>query len=722
MSGGFKVGLNPLSSKGGNGSGQIVQIIKLPQALSNNAKTLRLEGQITQVNNNSNTARIQTAQGDVDVKVPTRGLEQGQRLIIDVPAGRPPRQARIAPEAIVRPPENNAPRASNTSRGENITIRTPQPPPPQAQPSLTQKVIQKISQKLSAGTPPPQNLGEQSEGRQISQQNQSITRGSTSQNTADQAQKIAQQIAAQAIKNIPDMPQPLKPNDVVRILSAPPNLAQNIATQTVQNLTSQSQNLTLINNSNTLTLQINNSGVSALQTPAVPININALLSNTALNQPVLANNIAPSTPINNTVLQTTSLPPLSVSQLVSASQTINSVQSNALIQTIAQSGTNIAAASSAQNAPPSVSQNIAASLQPIVFDPANPNIVTVKNTPQLDVQIVRILPPSTQLVSPLNALQGAVQSQPVSIIPAATQFTTPILSNASATAITAKVTGITAQGLPLITAKFPNTTLPQSFILQYKSNNLVLGSQIQISPKSAPVLTPLAVAPQPINPLLQGFQWPALDELYNSLLQISPQAASSLSRSLPSASNSSQMGAAAMMFISAVKTGDMSGFLGDKKIDLLQRAGRENLLSRLVQSDGGARAAPEAAVSSEWRAVPLPMFWEGEIQRITLYTRHENQGDGENNQNDKNGSTRFVFDLDLTRMGKVQLDGFLKDQRLDLIIRTQNAFSQPMQQTMRQSYSSALDQTTLSGDLNFQGNIDNWVQVLENEKNFGADA
>ncbi len=361
-------------------------------------------------------------------------------------------------------------------------------------------------------------------------------------------------------------------------------------------------------------------------------------------------------------------------------------------------------------------------MQPILFDPQNSNIVTVKNTPQLDVQILKVLPPSAQFVSPPNALQGAAQSAPISVVPAATQFAPQLIGNASATAIMAKVTGFTPQGLPLITAKFPNATLPQSFILQFKSNNLALGSQIQLSPKSAPILTPLSITPQPLNPLLQGFQWPALDELYNSLLQISPQAASSLSRSLPSASNPSQMGAAAMMFITAVKTGDISGFLGDKNIDLLQRSGRDNILSRLVQSDGGARAAPDAATSSEWRAVPLPMFWEGEIQRITLYTRHENYGENDNNQNDKNGSTRFVFNLDLTRMGKVQLDGFLKDQRLDLVIRTQNAFSQPMQQTMRQAYSAALDQTTLSGELNFQGNIDNRVQVIENEKNFGTDA
>ncbi len=295
MSGGFKVGLNPLSSKGGNGSGQIVQIIKLPQNLTNNPKAQRLEGQITQLNNNSNTARIQTPQGDVDVKVQARGLEQGQRLQIDIPVGRPPRQARIAPEAIVKPPENNTPRNSNP-RGDNITIRTP-PAQTETQPSLTQKVIQKISQRISGASSSPQNSTGQIDG----QQNQAIVRGGTDQNLANQTQKIAQQIAAQAVKNIPDTPQPLKPNDVVRILSAPPNLAQSIATQTVQNMTNFGQYITSVNKSLFVLGAEKNNNTPALQISNTIANTNTSL----LNQPALSNNSASFALGNNNIAQTT---------------------------------------------------------------------------------------------------------------------------------------------------------------------------------------------------------------------------------------------------------------------------------------------------------------------------------------------------------------------------------------------------------------------------------
>jgi len=222
------------------------------------------------------------------------------------------------------------------------------------------------------------------------------------------------------------------------------------------------------------------------------------------------------------------------------------------------------------------------------------------------------------------------------------------------------------------------------------------------------------------NALLRGFQWPALDQLYNNLLQVSPQAAASLTKSLPNAGNPAQMGAAAMMFIAAVKSGDLSGFLGDKKIDLIRQAGKADILSKLTQTTNTVRAgAPEPATAGEWRAVPLPMFWEGEIHKITLFTRNENQQ--QQQEQNENSQTRFVFDLSLTRMGDVQLDGLLRGRRLDLVIRTQNAFSEPMQQTMRQAYSGALDQTELSGELNFQGSTKNWVHVLEEKEQLGVD-
>jgi hypothetical protein len=173
-----------------------------------------------------------------------------------------------------------------------------------------------------------------------------------------------------------------------------------------------------------------------------------------------------------------------------------------------------------------------------------------------------------------------------------------------------------------------------------------------------------------------------------------------------------------MMFVAAVRSGDIASWLGDRKMDLIQRAGKESILRSLTQDSTQTTRTAEPASGGDWRAVPLPMFWEGEIQKVTLYMRREQEQQKQDNE--EGGQTRFVFDLTLSRMGDVQLDGLLRDKRLDLVVRTQNAFSAPMQQTMRQAYTQALGSTDLSGELNFQGSMDNWVHVLEKEEQLGV--
>ena len=71
-------------------------------------------------------------------------------------------------------------------------------------------------------------------------------------------------------------------------------------------------------------------------------------------------------------------------------------------------------------------------------------------------------------------------------------------------------------------------------------------------------------------------------------------------------------------------------------------------------------------------------------------------------------------------MGDVQLDGYLNNKRLDLIVRTQSDFSKPMQQTMRIAYSNAIKQADMNGDLTFQGHTNNWVHVLQENDKLGV--
>jgi len=148
-------------------------------------------------------------------------------------------------------------------------------------------------------------------------------------------------------------------------------------------------------------------------------------------------------------------------------------------------------------------------------------------------------------------------------------------------------------------------------------------------------------------------------------------------------------------------------------VDALQRLGRGGLIGDMLKEATGsaARGAEPATpqASGEWRSTPLPLYWDGDIQRIILHTRPDDGG-GENEDGRASG-TRFIFDLTLPRMGDVQVDGLMRERRLDLVVRTHAGLSEPMQQAMRKSYAGALEGSDLYGELFFQTDTRHWVQV-----------
>ncbi len=722
------------------GKGQTVQILTLPADLANNPRALRIEGQITNLRPN-NTAQIQTAAGNIDVQLSNNRTPPslGQSIEVEIPAvrrdGIPPKQAIIrATPTATAPSEGGARNTQSTNTPvvqpnipDSAKIRaTYQSPPTRVEQPTPQANSpaprQTIPNQITSPVPPPATPQQAVQTQQLAPQQ--------APQQAQNAQLLNRVALPPILPNgtaqttVPQtaIAQILDSGSIVRLLPTPPAQAQTIATQFAQSQPAPLQNLiTQTAFSANLTAQNaqNNLSQALLQNITPPPT--QLASNTQniftrslqnIGQGVQNTNILP---VSNAPPQTSvTLQPTLLSPVIPQGQTVPIQSAQSFLQ--AQSTAQV----------PQTAAPVNATLTPAPLT-ANPTATTPNVAPlgQIDIQILRVSPPQAVITPPTLNQQTTPQ-----VIPATTQFTPPLVSNNPAAAVTAQVTGFTAQNLPLVTVQWPGTRIPQSFVLQAAPNNLQLGSQLQILPKAVPpnalvnnAATTGAVRSTVVNPLLQGFQWPAMDDLFLNLQQSSPQAAVSLSRSIPNAGNPAQIATTAMAFIAAVRSGDIGGWLGQQKTDALQRIGKSDILNSLSQSGRSGTPAPaaDAVSSSDWRAVPLPMFWEGEIHRITLYTRRE--GDGQQqDQNDKQDQTRFVFDLSLSRMGDIQLDGYLRDKRLDLVVRAQNAFSLPMQQTMRQAYSGALDQTELSGELNFQGSTKNWVHVLEQKEELGLDA
>jgi hypothetical protein len=96
---------------------------------------------------------------------------------------------------------------------------------------------------------------------------------------------------------------------------------------------------------------------------------------------------------------------------------------------------------------------------------------------------------------------------------------------------------------------------------------------------------------------------------------------------------------------------------------------------------------------------------------------HTHQGNDDKTEQGSSKPMRFIFDLGLSRMGSVQIDGFLKDQRLDIVLRTITEFHQDNRQMLRYLYQQALRECGLSGQLEFQNDPHKWFNVGQKIKN-----
>lgn len=369
--------------------------------------------------------------------------------------------------------------------------------------------------------------------------------------------------------------------------------------------------------------------------------------------------------------------------------------------------------------------------------PATPLPVTTSVLTPPPLPIALGVPPDTPptIPQPLTG-QGALSAEVVKTAPPEIAFITPdtprdapsaplaqpspILQGSPQTN-TATIIGFIEQNLPVVQFTLPGAPFDPAFVLQTENNTLPVGTQIQVSTQTLNTLPQAQILPGLPVPaaFLTPENWPVMEQLYQSIARAAPQVAQAMANVTPNPANPAQLGPAALFFIAAVRAGDMNGWLGNKAADILRSEGKGNLLTRLGQEGSPLSRLAAEPVSPDWRGISLPLFYQGEIQKIALYYKQDQPRQDDDEQ--KEGQTRFLMNLDLSRIGKLQLDGLARGKKLDLAIRTQQRFSNAMQMDMRGLYTNALETMGFSGGLSFQNNPESWVHINVNKDLYKQD-
>jgi hypothetical protein len=648
---------------------QALKVLSASGDLQSIRRPTRIDGEISKISRDGTTATIETESGAIEVRLRGReGIQAGQKVQIDLPAGSPPRQivmritSEPAPAPTPQQPGNAPTPTTQPDRGNAPAPvpQTPQSPAPTAQPLPTA-----LPQQQPAHAPLPPILRE----------------------VLDAVLPPTSRPAPLAQAAPVQLPAPLLPDTLVRLVpltAMPPQ--STLMPLPVSVPASMPEHLTIA----ATTLPPGLTAPITAPPPAQPIQTAQPPAATALPGTQAPD---PNTPVK--ILPGMAAPTGSNMALHPALNKITDFFARPV---------------------QSIMLPIMKQVQPFITP------ITTKGTETpatLPVIIGEAGKPLMMRVISITAENATPQGTPM------TGKGGNEAASPSIITLHADVVATTKQHFPILSMQSPGRSTPESFLLQFAANNIPVGTQLELMPQpgqatgQAPT-TPLpgAALPlaTPIGTLLSGLSWPSFDEAYQILAPTMMGAGGAQAASgpiLPNPATPQNMPPAMLFFMAAIGAGDLSGWLGEKAMNNLRREGAKgaDIISRMNRDFAGLVRMSDEPVTQDWRGMAIPMLWQNEVAKINLFYRHNDPEKDEHDDKDGERNTRFLFDLELTQIGPMQLDGYMKSKRLDLIVRSQTPFSHVMQNEMRKLYLNVLEQGSLTGDLAFQHRADQWVKV-----------
>lgn len=301
-----------------------------------------------------------------------------------------------------------------------------------------------------------------------------------------------------------------------------------------------------------------------------------------------------------------------------------------------------------------------------------------------------------------------------------------------------KVVSFTLPATPGGSIQIPKTEAPVSFATGAMLSGVVSGkqgvSQTVVQTQAGPISLPTAealprgtqitfevsqlniskssgnhelAAPTPLSATAGG-QWPALTDSIDALGDLAPAAQNHLLQAaLPRAD--AQLSTNILFFLAAIRGGDLKGWMGDGPHRILERH-RPDLAGRLRDDLGQLSRLVDDPETGEWRMHVVPYLNNNELDRIRLLMRDRDPDEDDDNAP---GGSRFVIDLNLSKMGHVQIDGLVGNngKRVDVVLRSDAPLPGRMRDDIRLLYANAIEVTGIEGTVGFQAAPAGFVNV-----------
>ncbi len=254
---------------------------------------------------------------------------------------------------------------------------------------------------------------------------------------------------------------------------------------------------------------------------------------------------------------------------------------------------------------------------------------------------------------------------------------------------------------------------PMGDIMLQDRSSLMPGAQIALAidtlQSSASPVGAIPIVQTPQQALLSLSQsWPTLADIVSLLQGTSAEAtraaidadtAHQALAMLPHAGI--RLAAGLMSAMAALRSGDLALLLGPLFASKGIGSDKEEMMKRLKGEFAQLSILAQDRPEVDWRAMFLPVLDDqGHVTRINLFYRRPKKDSVD--ASERGTGTRFVVEADFSRLGPFQLDGLMRPQRFDLMVRSRQRLTDRMRREIEAIYEEARGLTGFAGSIAFQ--------------------
>ncbi|HEX3499145.1 MAG TPA: hypothetical protein VHT04_07445 [Stellaceae bacterium] len=274
--------------------------------------------------------------------------------------------------------------------------------------------------------------------------------------------------------------------------------------------------------------------------------------------------------------------------------------------------------------------------------------------------------------------------------------TTPGLRQAAETpAAPAMIVGtvVTSHAAPGVAATLiatPLGTLAVSEPLALPPDTLLL-----LAPQPDDASAPAASTADPPTRFDKG--WSALEATLTTLGHAAPELAAHLRADL-STQSGERLAASLMVLIAALRNNTPRLWPGDAVERALGAAGHDDLKLKLGEEFTEISRLADNPATNPWQVFLLPLIEGAAVRPVRLYLKRRG-GRGQRCAEDDHA--RFILEFELTRLGVLQLDGFVRPKRFDLVLRSHAALAPPLRSAVERIFYDRVAAAGIAGSIDF---------------------